>query len=1229
MSAIDELVSIWEERKENGTAVSPEEICRDCPELADELRWHIRALQAVESHFGVPTGSHNGSTTKHGSVPATIPSGPVRIATDYQIERLHASGGLGNVFLAVDPVLKRKVAIKFPKWKTLSPQQLARFEREARITGRLDHPGIVPVHSLKHDNGSSPCYVMRFVDGPTFAQTVQRVHGESKGPMTKAFFEQMDFRRLLQNFLAVCNIVGYAHGQGVVHRDVKPQNIVIGPFGETLLLDWGLAKVVDQSNAEDSRDVDLPNENRESMQTQTGMVCGTPAFASPEQLQGQNELVDFRSDIYSLGATLFYLLSGETSVQKSKVGDIMESFRQGRIFSVRERNPHVPRRLAAICQKAMAIDRDARYQTASELTRDLERYLAGDAVSAVVDPFWTRIARTLRRRPRLVAASLATCLMAIVAGLVGSALLNQKNRELVGSNDRLQSAVSESQLANRQALDALRSLVDDVVIRDLSEQKTLDHQERDFLNRILSQYIALAELQGESRENRAIRAEGLMQIGKIHLRLSDEEKALLDLQGAADEFQKLVDETDKLEYRLQLARTLTDWSEALLKSGQLKQANLRANSGIQILNEAATGIESATLSSPEIAYLYRILGIVQCRQRLWVDAKDSLERSRKHFEQLLTKDTLNAKYKLSLAMVFRHLSEVSGELGDLPNQILFSKDSLDLHSSLATQFPDQPEYQLGFAMALNNFSIQREFFGEIPAAIKEVSLAITIVEKLANRYESATQYRETWGVLLFRRSNLYRLSEDDKFEEPDLRQSIGLFQELVRVFPGNSDYLVQLLNPMHALAELKYRNGRLSDALAIEGELHVVAEQLQTKFPEVAKSSVSVTHAQKLRAILLRRQRRFAEALPVSLGVVSFLSEMAKSDSTASLEQLLLDAHIQLSRSLRSLPTGKDKSLEELKIAAELAERLEKANSKDFKVLSLIADGHNGLAYDYNSLKQADQAAFHRKRELEIREMVVAGFPDNPFYRIQLARSIFKQSYPLIMRDELIVARQNLDSAINLMETTKAEYPDDLLVSKTYGDCRANLGRWYYRQRRYKEALSEFKLGVDWNPSNDNRASHLVCWAILEPDNDQILVEVNSIIEGGIPSQRPLTNLLGGCGFALEKTTKPELASKYSDMAVHLLEYMVDDNYLPTDDSMRSLCSNPWHSKMRQRPEVMSLLEKLAFRNKELTGTSPPFPTKDTLIRDVRIWFSKRSLDELSIGTWLYRATAPRLEKAK
>ncbi len=1229
MSAIDELISIWEERQENGTAVSPEEICRDCPELADELRWHIRALQAVESHFGAPTGSHNGSTTKHGSVPATIPSGPVRIATDYQIERLHASGGLGNVFLAVDPVLKRKVAIKFPKWNILNPQQLARFEREAHITGRLDHPGIVPVHSLKHDNGSSPCYVMRFVDGPTFAETVQRVHRESKGPMTKAFFEQMDFRHLLQNFLAVCNIVGYAHGQGVIHRDVKPQNIVIGPFGETLLLDWGLAKVVDQSNVEDNRDGDLPSYNRESMQTQTGMVCGTPAFASPEQLQGQNELVDFRSDIYSLGATLFYLLSGETSVHKTKLSDVLERFRLGKVFSVRERNPHVPRTLAAISQKAMAIDRDARYQTASELTCDLERYLAGDAVSAVVDPFWTRIARTLRRRPGLVAASLATCFMAIFAGLIGSALLNQKNRELVGSNNRLQSAVSESRLANRQALGALRSLVDDVVIRDLSEQKTLDNQERDFLNRILSQYTTLAELQGESQENRAIRAEGLMQIGKIHLRLSDEEQALLDLQGAADEFQKLVDETGKWEYRLQLARTLTDWSEALMKSGQLKQANLRANSGIQVLNETTKGFDSAALSSPEIAYLYRILGIVQSRQRLWQDARTSLERSRKHFEQLLTKDTSNAKYKLSLAMIFRNLSEISLELGDLHNQIMFSKDSLDLHSSLATQFPDQPEYQLGFAMALNNFSIEREFFGEISAAIKEVSQAIATVEKLAGRYESATQYRETWGVLLFRRSNLYRLGEDDKLEESDLRQSIGLFQELIRVFPSNSDYLVQLLNPLHALAESKYRNARLSDAMEVEGQLHVISEQLQSKFPEVAKFSVSLTNAQKLRAKLLRRQRRFAEAVPISLGVVSFLSEMAKSDSTASPEQLLLDAHIQLSRSLRSLPTGKDKSLEGLKIAAELAERLEKANSKDFKVLSLIADGHNDLAYDYNSLKQSVQAAFHRKKELEIREMVVAGFPNNPFYRVQLARSIFKQSYPLILRDELIVARENLDMAINLMDTTKAEYPDDLLVRKTYGDCRANLGRWYYRQRRNKEALSEFKLGVDWNPSNDNRASHLVCWAILEPNNDQILVEVNSIIEGGIPSQRPLTNLLHGCGFALEKTTNPELARKYSDMAVHLLEFMVDDNYLPTDDMTRSLCTNGGLKKMRQRPEVMSLLEKLADRNKDLTGTSPPMPTKDTLIRDVRIWFSKRSLEELTIGTWIYRAMAPRLEKAK
>ncbi len=131
------------------------------------------------------------------------------------------------MYLARDPVLNRRVAIKFPRWQRLTSEQAARFEREARVTGRLDHPGIIPVHAIRTDSADRPCYVMRFVDGQTLQSRIQKLHAEGPPVKPAVFFETQEFRQQLQNVIAVCNIVAYAHEQGVIHRDIKPANIFL------------------------------------------------------------------------------------------------------------------------------------------------------------------------------------------------------------------------------------------------------------------------------------------------------------------------------------------------------------------------------------------------------------------------------------------------------------------------------------------------------------------------------------------------------------------------------------------------------------------------------------------------------------------------------------------------------------------------------------------------------------------------------------------------------------------------------------------------------------------------------------------------------------------------------------------------------------------------------------------------------------------------------------------
>ncbi len=434
---IEDLLNQWEEGFERGRPPSAEMLCVDHPELLEELKSQIEALKAIDSDFGRILG-HSPQSSEQAARTSRLNQRLV-VNSEFQIDRLHASGGLGDVYLASEPNLKRQVAIKFPRQDRLNAQQMARFEREAQITGRLNHPGVVPVFSLKQDDLHQPCYVMRFIDGVTLKHRIEQLHQQpsSKGD----FFTNLEFRQLLQSFVALCNIVAYSHDQGIIHRDIKPENVILGPFGETMLMDWGLAKILNEPGAippavPAASDADTISDK--SLETRDGQVMGTPAYASPEQLQGRVDQTDSRSDIYSLGTTLHFLLTGANDCL-SRSG---ASHRNGTT---------VPKRLVAICGKAMAELREDRYQAVAELRDDVERFLAGEAVSVVTETIWSRFVRSVRRRPGVSAAFLVGITMAILAGIAGSWLLNEKNRELSTTNEQLELAVEESQVAKKRA----------------------------------------------------------------------------------------------------------------------------------------------------------------------------------------------------------------------------------------------------------------------------------------------------------------------------------------------------------------------------------------------------------------------------------------------------------------------------------------------------------------------------------------------------------------------------------------------------------------------------------------------------------------------------------------------------------------------------------------------------------------------------------------------------------
>jgi serine/threonine-protein kinase len=335
----------------------------------------------------------------------------------FHILSLHDEGGLGSVYLARDGEVNRDVALKRMKEEISADQQSrARFIFEAEITGNLEHPGIVPVYGKGEYADGRPYYAMRFIRGENLKSATDRFH-EDPALKSDPSAREREFRSLVRRFLVVCQTMDYAHSRGIIHRDLKPRNIMLGPYGETLVVDWGLAKVVGHSDLQAGVDATLrPPSSSDIQATVAGSRVGTPGYMSPEQASGEVDRLGPATDIYSLGATLYYMLTKQSAFANLEVPEVLFRIERGEFPAPRLITPRVDRALEAICLRAMNTVASARYKSCRLLADDLECWLADQPVSVYAEPITRRVSRFSRRNKPLI-ASISALLFLGVAGL--------------------------------------------------------------------------------------------------------------------------------------------------------------------------------------------------------------------------------------------------------------------------------------------------------------------------------------------------------------------------------------------------------------------------------------------------------------------------------------------------------------------------------------------------------------------------------------------------------------------------------------------------------------------------------------------------------------------------------------------------------------------------------------------------------------------------------------------
>ena len=490
---------------------------------------------------------------------------PERVA-QYEIVEKVAAGGMGVVYKARHPNLNRIFALKILTPRGGTPAEaLARFEREAKTASRLSHPNIVAVHDAGIED-DLPYLVMDFVDGPNLDGLLKD--------------EGIGFRKAAQIAHSIALALHHAHGEGVVHRDVKPENVIIETkTGEPKITDFGIVK--------------LEDDEEQSKLTQTGYTLGSPCYMSPEQASGRHDEVGPQSDVYSLAATLYEMLSGDPPFDGESIHDIMTKVVREEAISIERKNPAVPKDLAVVCMKGLEKEAARRYSSAREFADDLQRFLDEEPVRAKPVGVWTRSSRVVKRN------KLATFLVAILAlASVGSAL-----------------TVAYRERETRRAVLAKREGQVEQAVRLIAA----GNAEKDLQDKRRNWFHALRELQFVLREDPrheralSIKRELVLNLGD-HLLESGEASfaEFVFMAYGADVVDAAV-----IESRVEMAR-LGEWeqhAEDAERIGDLDKARELYRKGLRALREAGH-------SGDRLARRIRALDRAIARKRVAKDVED-------------------------------------------------------------------------------------------------------------------------------------------------------------------------------------------------------------------------------------------------------------------------------------------------------------------------------------------------------------------------------------------------------------------------------------------------------------------------------------------------------------------------------------------------------------------------------------------------------------------------------
>ncbi len=1027
LSEIDRLVSQYESRRRRGDAIDIGLYLDGCNQnlramLESEL---VRVEAEILSDWGdlqalgalIHRWPHAKEWIDVDARPDTLSGDDLLTGNDgnqrFVIIRELAEGGIGQLYVARDLQLDREVAIKLLKRPHLKRSELlTRFEAEATVTSHLEHPNIIPVYARGHRACGQPYFAMRLIQGQSLKSLIAETY-RNANERDSANGNHLNFRShpaardLLVRLITICRAVAYAHHRGWVHRDLKPSNIMVGPFGETVIIDWGLAaEIGDTDNAS----------------------VGTAGYMSPEQSQvtlGTPRTNQPATDIYSLGCILYCMLTNRQpeSASPSNESNAGSRYSTNRMISsglVRTTGDmrHVPMELDAICRRATSIASQQRYPSADALANDLEAWLADEPTSVVKERTWQRLRRRMRSQPGATGATLGAVAATLAALILLLVITTRNNAQLKAANAREQDqtklALSAMQKAEQHAtlaeqaqqrlMDLLRTFLVDVE-QELSKVPGSSSVRAQVLSTSLNQLSQIVAQFGDDQTSLENRAIAFVSVGDLFLRFGKQNLTLqlevgdvvltTPTSAAAyffDEAKKSFEaarlsadaKDNRVVQRLQLSKckAVQRRADVALMQGDIAMASALADESLQLAKTLYEPQSAQQLQSSGLPEALNWWAAVELCARTWkltgkiAESVELLNSAIARLEPLLKQHPDNELLERSLGMAHVLLGDHAFQERDLVSASSHYEADLEISQRAYERHPDQLVPRRDLAVSLDRIGNIQQRQGKVEQSIET-----------------------------FLRSQSLRqaLHDDDPLNQTQVRD---LFVSHMKL--GDAYMLIMQVEP--AAAQYALAN-EIAEQMVGFDPSNKTARRFQSLCAEVM-ADVCIAREQLPEAL------RYAEqSLAASVAIYEFDRTNVESASD------VLIGHLKVAKVYQAMKDW-DKAIERLELAVKLAdqqamERTDSATDPAFTRLKLAevlllaskpAEARElctGLVSRIDKIVQSSpQDSLWRRRQYQV--YIQLGEAERMLDHIDLARAAYEAA--LKYAQAMIEAGQRVDA---------------------------------------------------------------------------------------------------------------------------------------------------------------------------------------------------------------------------